>query len=246
MRRFDLIRNMKWWLADVENAIQRASDRIVPVADSVAQELNIHKTNDLFIVGGFVRDNVLAALTGKKITFKDLDLILPERPLLENNPNILRKRKNSLGGTKICTKNFPEIDIFQPYTTTVDLIVGKYFDFNCNALYYSHYQKQILPSAYFYGFTSDRVINFVNYIYGENGIEQRYGKAAMVARALKFKVMFHENFGIKTKLSSNILYLLYNMDKQTEQEMFNYVGNKVKTKEIQNKIISEYNRLNNR
>ena len=237
---------MKWWLSDVENAIQRATLKIAPVIDDVAHELKIKENDDLYVVGGFVRDNVLAALTGKKITFKDLDLIMPERPVLENNQNILRKRKNSLGGTKICTKNFPEIDIFQPYTTTVDLIVGKYFDFNCNALYYSHYQKQILPSVYFYGFTSDRIIDFVNYIYGKNGIEQRYGKAAMVARALKFKVMFHENFGIETKLSSNILYLLYNMDKQTEQEMLNYIGNKVKTKEIQNKIISEYNRLNNR
>ncbi len=237
---------MKWWLTDIENAIQRANKKIAPVADSVAQELNISKNDDLFIVGGFVRDNVLSALSGKENVSKDIDLILPKRPVLENNPNILRKRKNSLGGTKICTKNFSEIDIFQPYTTAVDLIVGKYFDFNCNGLYYSHYQKQILPSVYFYGFTSDRIIDFVNYIYGKNGIEQRYGEASMVARALKFKVMFHENFGIETKLSSNILYLLYNMDKQTEQEMFNYVGNKVKTKEIQNKIISEYNRLNNR
>lgn len=246
MRRFNFITNMKWWLSDVENAIQRANKKIAPVIDGVAHELKIKENDDLYVVGGFVRDNVLAALTGKKITFKDLDLIMPKRPVLENNPNILRKRKNSLGGTKICTKNFPEIDIFQPYTTTVDLIVGKYFDFNCNALYYSHYQKQILPSVYFYGFTSDRIIDFVNYIYGENGIEQRYGNASMVARALKFKVMFHENFGIETKLSSNILYLLYNMDKQTEQEMLNYIGNKVKSKEIQNKIISEYNRLNNR
>ena len=237
---------MRWWLTDVENAIRKANKKIALVADAVAKELNISETDDLFIVGGFVRDNVLSALSGKENVSKDIDLILPERPVLENNPNILRKRKNSLGGTKICTKNFPEIDIFQPYTTRVDLIVVKYFDFNCNALYYSHYQKQIFPSVYFYGFTSDRVIDFVNYIYGENGIEQRYGKASMVARALKFKVMFHENFGIETKLSSNILYLLYNMDKQTEQEMFNYVGNKVKSKEIQNKIISEYNRLNNR
>ena len=246
MRRFDLITNMKWWLTDIENAVCKASNRIAPVADAVAKELNISKTDDLFIVGGFVRDNILSALSGKENVSKDIDLILPKRPVLENNQNILRKRKNSLGGTKICTKNFPEIDIFQPYTTTVDLIVGKYFDFNCNALYYSHYQRQILPSAYFYDFTSSRVIDFVNYIYGENGIEQRYGEASMVARALKFQLMFRESFGIETELSSNILYLLYNMDKQTEQEMLNYVENKVKLNEMRNKIINEYNRLNGR
>lgn len=234
---------MKWWLTDIENAIRKANDKIAPVADAVAKELNIGKTDDLFIVGGFVRDNVLASLSGKKSVYKDIDLILPKRPVLENNPNILKQRKNSLGGTKICTKNFSEIDVFQQNTTTVDLIVGKYFDFNCNALYYSHNQKRIFPSIYFYGFAADKVINFENYIYTKYGIEQRYGHETMVARALKFKVMFRENFGIETTLSPAVLSFLCTMDKNTEQKMFEYIKAKVKNQVLQNKIISEYKRL---
>ena len=140
---------MKWWLTDVENAIHRANDKIAPVADGIVQELDIGKNDDLFIVGGFVRDNVLAALVGKENVSKDIDLILPKRPDFDSNKNIISKKANSMGGLKIGTKNFPEIDIFQPSTTTTQMIVGEYFDFNCNALYYSHNQKRIFPSIYF-------------------------------------------------------------------------------------------------
>ncbi len=234
---------MRWWLEDVENAIYRARQKIAPVADSVAKELNIGKHDDLFIVGGFVRDNVLAELTNKETDSKDLDLILPKRPDFDNNPNILWKKENSMGGIKIGTKKFPEIDIFQPSANDVQMMVGEYFDFTCNALYYSHRQKQIFSSFYFYCFTSGRTIQFENFIYTDNGIGQRYTNESMISRALKFQVMFREKFGMETKLSPEILYILYTMDKDTEQKMFEYTKLKVKNQELQNNIINEYKKL---
>lgn len=236
---------MRWWLEDVENAIYRARQKIAPVADSVAKELNIGKHDDLFIVGGFVRDNVLAELTNKETDSKDLDLILPKRPDFDNNPNILWKKENSMGGIKIGTKKFPEIDIFQPSANDVQMMVGEYFDFTCNALYYSHRQKQIFSSFYFYCFTSSKEINFEHYTYTNDdiGIKQRYDNASMISRALKFQIQFKEKFGIETKFSGNVLYFLYQMDKDTEQKMFEYTKLKVKNQELQNKIINEYKKL---
>ena len=65
----------------------------------------------------------------------------------------------------------------------------------------------------------------------------------MVSRALKFHIQFKHKFGIETKLSPNILYILYEMDKKTEQEMFDYTKVKVKSIEIQNRIFNEYKNL---
>ena len=234
---------MRWSLEQVESARKKARDKIVPVADIVAQELKLNKNDDLFIVGGFVRENVLAALTGLETNSKDLDLILPKRPDFRNNQNILWKKDNSLGGIKIGTKNFPEIDVFQPGAKDVELMVGQYFDFNCNALYYSHRDNDIYMAAPFYGFTSNKIINLENYFYTKQGIEQKYSPASMVSRALKFQIMFREKFDIETKLSTSILWLLYNMDKNTEHEMFDYTRFKVKSIEMQNKIINTYKKL---
>ena len=234
---------MRWSLKDIESARKRARDKIVPVAGALADELNIGKNDDLFIVGGFVRDNVLAELTNQKPDSKDLDIILPKRPSFENNPNILWKKENSFGGIKIGTKNFQEIDVFQPNATDVELIVGQFFDFNCNALYYSHWHKDIYLAAPFYGFTSCKEINLENYIYYNDQIEHRYSRATMISRALKFQIMFREKFGFETKLSSTILYMLYEMEKDEEQEMFDYTKVKVKSIEIQNRIFNEYKNL---
>jgi len=234
---------MKWWLTDVENAIHKASDKIATVADSVAQELKVGKNDDLFIVGGFVRDNVLAALSGKENMSKDIDLILPKRPDLENNKNIVKKRLNSMGGLKIGTKNFPEIDIFQHNTTNVQLVIGEYFDFNCNALYYSHYSKSIFATSYFYDFISRKTLDLLNFIIIPNSTEQKYFGHSIVSRALKFQVQFQEKYGMRVNLSSGILGLLYSMDKDTEQKMFEYTKAKVKNQMLQNKIISKYKQL---
>lgn len=239
----DLFFKMKWWLEDVEDAIKRATLKIAPVVDDVANELNIGKRDNLYVVGGFVRDAVLGGLTNRDYISKDLDLILPKRPNFDKNPNVLWKKENSLGGLKIGTKKFPEIDIFQESATNPQLIVGQFFDFNFNALYYSHYQKQIFASAYFYGFTSNKVINFENYIYTSDNIEQRYQNSWMISRALKFQIQFREKFGIETKLSPVILYMLYEMDDGAEQEMIDYTKIKVQSEVMRNKIINEYKRL---
>ncbi|MBR4624252.1 MAG: hypothetical protein IKO56_01790, partial [Alphaproteobacteria bacterium] len=165
---------MRWWLEDVENAIQRATLKIAPVIDDVARELKVKQNDDLYVVGGFVRDAVLAALTNKDYTSKDLDLILPNRPNFDENPNVIWKKENSLGGLKIGTRNFSEIDVFQKSATNPQLVAGQFFDFNFNSIYYSHRIKQIFPSAHFYGFTSNKIIDFLQAYYTENGIEQRY------------------------------------------------------------------------
>ena len=236
---------MRWWLEDVENAIQRATLKIAPVIDDVMRELKVKENDDLYVVGGFVRDAVLAALTNKDYTSKDLDLILPNRPNFDENTNVLWKKENSLGGLKIGTKNFPEIDVFQKSATNPQLIVGQFFDFNFNSIYYSHRVKQIFASSYFYGFTSNKIIDFLQAYYTENGIEQRYPNSWVVSRALKFQIQFKHKFGIETKLSPNILYLLYEMDKKTEQEMFDYTKIKVKSESMQKQIFDTYKRLKN-
>jgi len=234
---------MNWQIDDIEKAINRAERQIAPVADVIANDLNISKKDDLFIVGGFVRDNMLAGLTSKGNVSKDLDLMLQQRPSFENNSNILWWRKNSLGGIKLGTKSFPEIDIFQQNVSNPQLLVGEIFDFNCNALYYSHLKKQIFPSVYFYGFLSNKTIDFENYIINKHGIETRYSPYSMVSRALKFQIQFKEKYAIDAKLSSNILYVLNNLDKDMEQKMFDYTKRKAKSEILKDEIISEYKRL---
>ena len=71
---------MRWYLEDVERAICRARKKIVPVVDSVVNDLNLPKNTDVFVVGGFVRDAVLCELANTKFKPKDIDLILSKKP----------------------------------------------------------------------------------------------------------------------------------------------------------------------
>lgn len=234
---------MRWWLTDIDDAIKKANKKVSQVADSIKQELQL-KDNDFYLVGGFVRDSVMSSLYGEKdVVSKDFDIIFPKKPNLQNNPNIIWKKENSFGGIKLGTKNFSEIDIFNEYTSDPYIMVGLYFDFTCNSLFYSHYYRQISPSVYFYDFIGRKVIDLVNFVYVKDGAETRYSEESMVSRALKFQIQFKEKFGIETNLSKNILYFLYNMDKDTEQKMFEYTRAKVKNQELQNKIINEYKNL---
>jgi hypothetical protein len=231
---------MRWYLEDVEQAIRRANKKIDPVVDGVVNDLNLPKNTECFAVGGFVRDAVLCELTNTKFKPKDIDLILSKKPDLSQNQNVLWKQENSFGGIKLGLKNFPEVDIFNKEFDWPDIVVGWYFDFNVNSLFYHNRSQQIFAAAPFYAFTSNKTIELENYRTANNKFETLYKDSALVSRALKFQVLFREKYGIDARLSWTILHLLQNMDKQTEQEMFKYTQQKVKDENLRNKIIENY------
>ena len=234
---------MRWYLEDVESVIRRADKKIAPLVDGVVNDLNLPKSTECFAVGGFVRDAVLSELTNTQFDPKDIDLILSKKPDLSQNQNVLWKQENSFGGIKLGLKKFPEVDIFDKEIDWPDMMVGQYFDFNVNSIYYHNKTRQILAAAPFYGFTSNKTIELVNYRIKSDGVETLYKEPSLISRALKFQVLFREKYGIDAKLSWTILHLLQNMDKQTEQEMFKYTQQKVKDEILRNKIIENYCRI---
>lgn len=235
---------MRWCLEDVENAIGRAKKNVAPVVSSVVNELNLLKNTDVFVVGGFVRDAVLCELTNTQFDPKDIDLILSKKPDLSQNQNVLWKQENSFGGIKLGLKNFPEVDIFNKEFDWPAAIVGQYFDFNVNSLFYHNRSQQIFAAAPFYAFTSNKTIELENYLITNDKIGTLYKEPSLVSRALKFQVLFREKYDIDARLSWTILHLLHNMDKQTEQKMLKYTQQKVKDKNIRNQIIENYYRIN--
>ena len=234
---------MRWYLADVESAIRRAKKKVAPVVDGVVNELNLPKNTDVFAVGGFVRDAVLSELTNTQFEPKDIDLILSKKPDLSQNQNVLWKQENSFGGIKLGLKNFPEVDIFNKEFDWPAAIVGQYFDFNVNSLFYHNGSQQIFAAAPFYAFTSNKTIELESYLISGDKLKTLYQDPSLVSRALKFQVLFREKYDIDARLSWTILHLLHNMDKQTEQEMFKYTQQKVKDETLRNKIIKNYYRI---
>ena len=207
----------------------------------VASALNVR---DMCVVGGAVRDCVLGAMSGNKTAPKDLDVILPE-PLrnIDKNPNILGMRKNSLGGVKVFVKNFGTIDVFQHYTNEPEGIIANYFDFNCNSLYYRMHDNKIIESIFFDEFLESKTISPQHVIYDETGGTALYGKPQTVMRALKFQIQFNEKFNLKTNLSSDILYMIYNMNRDDEKSMKQYMASHVMDKKLQNKILESYQKV---
>ncbi|MBO7643100.1 MAG: hypothetical protein J6S74_03150 [Alphaproteobacteria bacterium] len=207
----------------------------------VASALNVR---DICVVGGAVRDCVLGAMSGNKTTPKDLDVILPE-PLkrVDKNPNIIGMRKNSLGGAKVFVKNFGTVDVFQHYTDEPEHIIANYFDFNCNSLYYRMHDNTIQPSAFFLEFLESQTIREQNMAYTNGGINGMYGLPQTVMRALKFQIQFNEKFNFKTNLSSDILYMIYNMNRDDEKSMKRYMASHVMDKKLQNKILESYQKV---
>lgn len=230
---------MRWYLEDVESAIRRARKKIAPVVDGVVNDLNLPKDTDVFAVGGFVRDAVLCELTNTRFEPKDIDLILSKKPDFSQNQNILWKQENSFGGIKLGLKNFPEVDIFDKYLDSPATMVSQYFDLNCNSIFYHKNARQIFAGC-FYSFTSNKTIELMTYLITSDGIETLYKKLSIVSRALKFQILFREKFGIDAKLSPMILYLLYNMDKNTEQKMFEYTQQKIKDENLRKQVIEQY------
>ena len=237
---------MRWYLADVENAIVRAKKKIAPVVDDVVNDLKLPKNTDVFAVGGFVRDAVLGELTNTKVESKDIDLILSQKPDFSENQNVLWKQENSFGGIKLGLKNFPEVDIFNKEFDWPDIIVGWYFDFNINSLFYHNRSQQILAAAPFYAFTSNKTIELETYLISGDKLKTLYQDPSLVSRALKFQVLFREKYGIDARLSWTILYLLQNMDKQTEQKMLKYTQQKIKDDNLRKQVIEQYYNIKRR
>ena len=229
-------------MEDVESAIRRARKKIAPVVDGVVNDLNLPKNTDVFVAGGFVRDAVLCELTNTRFEPKDIDLILSRKPDFSQNQNVLWKQENSFGGIKLGLKNFPEVDIFDKYLDWPATMVSQYFDLNCNSIFYHKNAKEIFAGR-FYSFTSNKTIELMTYLITSDGVETLYKKSSIVSRALKFQILFREKFGIDAKLSPMILYLLYNMNKSTEQEMFKYTMQKIKDEKLQKQVIEQYYKI---
>ena len=207
----------------------------------VASALNVR---DICVVGGAVRDCVLGAMSGNKTTPKDLDVILPE-PLkqVDKNPNILGFRKNSLGGVKVFVKNFGTVDVFQQYTNEPEGIIANYFDFNCNSLYYRMHDNKIIESVFFDEFMESKTISPQHIIYDKTGGTVLYGKPQTVMRAIKFQIQFNEKFNLKTNLSSDILYMIYNMNADDEKSMKQYMYSHIRDIYLQQKILQSYQKI---
>ena len=227
----------------VDTAIKHAGDKFIPLGNAVANELKLRTDTKLFFVGGSVRDSVLNALFSKQYDSKDIDIILSKKQDFTRNPNITFMRRNSLGGVKLQTKNFGIIDVFQYYVDDPRFIVSDIFDFNCNAVYYSHNEKCIRPTAHFYNFILNKTLDLEKVIYGSNGIEYNYRVSALASRALKFQIEFRERYNLNLRLSENVLYMIYNMDKTQEEQMIEYTKSKAGSIDLQNKILSEYQKL---
>ena len=218
----------------------------VPVefTNTVLRVASALKVRDICVVGGAVRDCVLGAMFGNKTTPKDLDVILPE-PLkrVDKNPNILGVRKNSLGGVKVFVKNFGTVDVFQHYTNEPEGIITNYFDFNCNSLYYRMHDNKIIESIFFLEFLESKTISPQHVIYDETGGTALYGKPQTVMRALKFQIQFNEKFNFKTNLSSDILYMIYNMNRDDEKSMKQYMISHIHDVRLQQKILQSYQKI---
>ena len=234
---------LRWYLEDVENAIHRATLKIAPVVDGIVNDLNLPKNTDVFVAGGFVRDAVLCELTNTRFEPKDIDLILSRKPDFSQNQNVLWKQENSFGGIKLGLKNFPEVDIFDKYLDWPDMIVGQYFDFNCNSIFYYNKTQQIFAAAPFYAFTSNKTIELIKYRVLNDKTETLYTEPSLVSRALKFQVLFREKYGIDAKLSTMIMHLLYSMSEKTEQEMFKYTRQKIKDENLKKQVIEQYYKI---
>ena len=89
----------------------------------------------------------------------------------------------------------------------------------------------------------NKTLDLEKVIYVQNGIEYRYDVAALISRALKFQIEFRERYDLNLRLSENILYMIYNLDKSKEQQMIEYTKSHAGSIDLQNKILSEYQKL---
>ena len=228
-------------ISDFESPLMQTPQNFTKQVRGVADALFV---KDMAVVGGAVRDCVLGQISGQNTKPKDLDVILTA-PLaaIEKNPNILGARKNSLGGMKVCLKDFGIVDIFQQYTHFPENIIADYFDFNCNSLFYRMRDNKIVASVFFHEFLESRTIRQQRIWFTQNGITGQYGVPQTVARALKFQINFMQDYDIKTKLGYDILHMAYSMKEKEELEMQDYLLSHVEDVNLQKLIWEKYQNI---
>jgi hypothetical protein len=80
-------------------------------------------------------------------------------------------------------------------------------------------------------------------IYDKTGGTVLYGKPQTVMRAIKFQIQFKEKFNFKTNLSSDILYMIYNMNADDEKNMKRYMMSHIHDVRLQQKILQSYQKV---
>ena len=193
-----------------EQAKRCAEKNLAPFSQSIANGLGV---DSVCIVGGAVRDCVLAAITKKDFVVKDWDVICPVKPRFRNNKNILSVNKNSFGGNKIFLSGIGIVDVFQYYTNEPQTIIANMFDFNCNSLFFS--ENKIQESVMFLHFLETSELLVYN--------PHKYNPVCFVARALKFQIIFKEQFGIDVKLNYRILHEIYSLTDTDKDQMLEYM-----------------------
>ena len=105
------------------------------------------------------------------------------------------------------------------------------------------HDNKIIESVFFDEFMESKTISPQHIIYDKTGGTVLYGKPQTVMRALKFQIQFNEKFNIKTNLSSDILYMIYNMNTDDEKSMKKYMSSHVMDKKLQAQILQSYQRI---
>ena len=210
-----------------EQAKRCAEKNLAPFSQRIANGLGV---DSVCIVGGAVRDCVLAAITKKDFVVKDWDIICPVKPKFHNNKNILSVNKNSFGGNKIFLSGIGIVDVFQFYTNEPQTIIANMFDFNCNSLFFS--ENKIQESVLFLHFLETSELLVYN--------PHKYNPAHFVARALKFQIIFKEQFGIDVKMNYRLLYDLYSLTDIQQQEMQKYISNHIEPYDLQKRVWQKY------
>ena len=203
-------RKMRVEIDELENAKRCAEQNLAPFAHKIANRLVVE---DVCIVGGAVRDSVLAAITGRNFYVKDWDVVCAKAPVIQDNKNILGVKENSFGGTKVELRDVGVVDIFQYYTNNPQVIIANTFDFNCNSLFYL--DGKIYESMFFLHFIETAELFVCN--------PHKYKPAHIVARALKFQIVFKEQFGIDVKLNYRILHEIYSLTDTDKDQMLEYM-----------------------
>lgn len=218
---------------DLDKAIILAGARLGKIVDGLSVNLGVH---NICVVGGAVRDTVLGYLTGHNCDFKDIDIMV-SAPLtnIDKYPGLLSVNKNTFGGTKLRTRDFGEIDIWH-YDDNTRHSVMRYFDFNCNSLYYDYVTRQLLVSNQFQNFVKSNILDFGNSWYGR--IE------SIIIRAIKFYILFNKNFGMNIHFSPRIISHIVD-SKKLSDEYFNFELMRLvkKDAELRHDILNMYNSL---
>ncbi len=214
---------------DFDKACKNATRRLSAVALQIEDNFCC---DNFCLVGGSVRDIFIGELLGRKISVKDYDMIMPTPPHLDGNKNILNSQKNSFGGIKLTMRDIGIVDIFHKYTDDVPAFIATKFDFTCNSLYYSHQTRSIECSVYFYHFLETLALRMC--------VGYQASPESIAIRAIKFKMKFASEFGLKVRLGDDIMALMRAMDKSNDAAALRYAQEKIYNADLYRRTIGFY------